>query len=220
MTSHGHCCAIFQFLAGTKIKCLELTMANKVWYTVAEASQILGKSERTIRRQIQEKKLTSRRIKGVVSVYLNTANLPKDETVLHNEQPLEDIPQDGHSKEKDMSGDEKEREKDLEIAKLIKDLDKANTDIDWLKRGYEQLQATHYLTVSALNEIKLQLSPPRGEKTAEGEIIGLDTKSTPQGIVDAKKAKILNDVTQILVVVVLIGVLVAVALLIGDYITP
>jgi hypothetical protein len=191
-------------------------MANKVWYTVAEASQILGKSERTIRRQIQEKKLTSRRIKGVVSVYLNTANLPKDETVLHNEQPLEDIPQDGHSKEKDMSGDEKEREKDLEIAKLIKDLEEAKRQNSF----YEGLIMN--ITQALNNRPQLSTSKEaQGEqRTAEGEIVGIDNKSASEGIVGAKKAKILSDLTQILIVFVLLGLLIAITLLTVDYFRP
>jgi excisionase family DNA binding protein len=181
-------------------------MANKVWYTVTEASELLGKSERTIRRQIADKKLTSRRIKGVVSVYLNPANLPQSETVFRNEKPHEDMPQDNHEVENDMS----DKEKDLKIAQLIKDLDETKGMVDWLKRGYENLQATHYETASALNKIQLQLSPPRGQETANGEVIGLDDNSSSQGILDAKKGKFLSDLTNILLVLLLLGLLVAV----------
>jgi len=187
-------------------------MANKVWYTVTEASELLGKSERTIRRQIADKKLTSRRIKGVVSVYLNPANLPHGETVLRNEKPQEDMPQDNHDKENDMS----DREKDLKIAQLIKDLDETKGMVDWLKRGYENLQATHYETASALNKIQLQLSPPRGQETANGEVIGLDDNTPSQGILDAKKGRFLSDLTNILLVLLLFGLLVAVGIFISQ----
>lgn len=191
-------------------------MANKVWYTVTEASELLGKSERTIRRQIADKKLTSRRIRGVVSVYLNTANLPHGETVLRNEKPQEDMPQDSHEVENDMSDKDKEREKDLKIAQLTKDLDETKGMVDWLKRGYENLQATHYETASALNKIQLQLSPPRGQETANGEVIGLDDNSPSQGILDAKKGKFLSDLINILLVLLLVGLLVTVGMFISQ----
>jgi len=191
-------------------------MANKVWYTVTEASELLGKSERTIRRQIADKKLTSRRIKGVVSVYLNPANLPQSETVFHNEKSQEDMPQGSHEVENDMSDRDKEREKDLKIAQLVKDLEEQRGMVDWLKRGYENLQATHYETASALNKIQLQLSPPRGQETANGEVIGLDDNSPSQGILDAKKGKFLSDLINILLVLLLVGLLVTVGMFISQ----
>jgi len=189
-------------------------MALKVWYTVSEASELLGKSDRTIRRQIAEKKLTSRRVKGVVSVYINPANLPQSVTPLRNPKQNNDIPQEKQSPESDMTSDKKvmenEREKDLKIAQLIKDLDETKSMVDWLKKGYENLQATHYETTRALGNLQLQLSPPRGEKTAEGEIIGEDKKASPWGIIGAKKGKFISDLTNILLVLLLLGLLVVV----------
>jgi len=195
-------------------------MANKVWYTVAEASELLGRSDRTIRRQIAEKKLTSRRIKGVVSVYLNPATLPNAEVVKEIPTVENDMSDTKQTVGDDMKHDDEVRARDLEIAKLIKDLDEAKGSIDWLKRGYEQLQATHFLTASALDKIQLQLSPPKEGNSADGEVVGFDMKGSSEGIVDAKKAKILSDLTQILIVFVLFGLLVAIILLTVDYFRP
>jgi excisionase family DNA binding protein len=195
-------------------------MANKVWYTVAEASELLGRSDRTVRRQIAEKKLTSRRIKGVVSVYLNTATLSNADVVKENPTMENDMSGTKQTVGDDMKPNDEVRIKDLEIAKLIKDLDETKGMVDWLKKGYENLQATHYETTRALSNLQLQLSPPREEKTAEGEIVGIDNKSASEGIVGAKKAKILSDLTQILIVFVLLGLLIAITLLTVDYFRP
>lgn len=195
-------------------------MANKVWYTVAEASELLGRSDRTVRRQIAEKKLTSRRIKGVVSVYLNTATLSNADVVKENPTMENDMSGTKQTVGDDMKPNDEVRIKDLEIAKLIKDLDETKGMVDWLKKGYENLQATHYETTRALSNLQLQLSPPREEKTAEGEIVSIDNKSASEGIVGAKKAKILSDLTQILIVFVLLGLLIAITLLTVDYFRP
>lgn len=180
-------------------------MANK-WLPIKDASIQLGVSDRTLRRWADTKRIKSRRINRVTHVLIDDRLLEKKDELNQDDTIGK---QESNAKQKETNANtDTDREKDLKIAQLIKDLDETRGLVDWLKRGYEQLQATHYETATALNKIQLQLSPPRGQETANGEVVGFEGKTLSKGIVDAKKGKFLNDLTNILLVILLMVLIV------------
>lgn len=183
-------------------------MAKK-WVPIKDATEVLEVSERTIRRWVEAKKYKTRRINNVRHILIEDFPEPKKESEMPKENTGTKQANDGQESNKSPESD---REKDLKIAQLIKDLDEQKSLVGWLKQGYEQLNASHYTTARTLEKLQSQLALPNPE-VAKGEVIGIDNKNITEGIVGAKKAKFLSDLTNILIIVLLLGLIIAVVVL-------
>lgn len=171
----------------------------KQWLPIREASVVLEASDRTIRRWITEKKLKGKRINRVMHVLIDDAFVKPQEETTEQETP------NNRQAEKDIPEENAKNETVL-FTELVRQLEVKDNQIKDLN---ERLRETGLL----LNNAQLRLAPPSTE-TANGEVIGFDKKSSPEGIVDAKKAKFISDLTNILIIFLLVGLLIAVGVFI------